>query len=92
MPRRIKKDLKRDKREKKKIVTRKKACRFCVDKDIMIDYKLAKQLSQFLSERGKISPRRLTGNCAFHQRRIVEAVQRARILALLPYTVTHTIL
>ncbi len=77
------------KREKKRIVTRKKPCRFCVDKDLIIDYKLAKHLTQFLTERGKITPRRITGNCAYHQRRVVESVNRARLLAFLPYTVTH---
>ena len=87
MPRRIYK--KKDKKEKKRLVTRKRGCRFCVDKEMIIDYKLARQLGPFLSERGKIVPRRNTGNCAYHQRRVVEAMQRARILALIPYTITH---
>lgn len=86
MPRRIKKEIKK---EKRRLVLRKKACRFCVDKNLPIDYKLARQLSYFISERGKMTPRRITGNCAFHQRRIGEAIQRARILAFLPYTITH---
>ncbi|MDO8461417.1 MAG: 30S ribosomal protein S18 [Deltaproteobacteria bacterium] len=68
---------------------RKKACRFCSDALISMDYKEPKFLTFFVSERGKIVPRRLTGNCAFHQRRITEAVKRARILALLPFTASH---
>lgn len=79
----------KEKREKKRIATRKKACRYCVDKDMPIDYKLVRQLGYFLTERGKLVPRRVTGNCAYHQRLVVEAIQRARVLALLPYTVTH---
>lgn len=86
MPRKFKK---KDKKEKKRILLKRRACRFCVDKEIPIDYKLAKQLGYFLSERGKLVPRRITGNCAYHQRRVVEAIERARVLALLPYTVSH---
>lgn len=78
-------------KERKKPIGRKKACRFCVDKELVIDYKLAKHLILFLTERGKIVPRRMTGNCAYHQRRVVESVKRARHLALLPFTVTHTV-
>lgn len=88
MPRRIKKE-KKEKKEKKRFTMKRRACRFCVDKEMPIDYKLPLQLAAFLTERGKLVPRRMTGNCAFHQRRIVEAVGRARILALLPYTVVH---
>lgn len=79
------------KRDKNKIVARKKACRFCIDKELPIDYKLSKQLTGFLTERGKIVPRRVTGNCAFHQRQIETQVRRARQLALLPYTITHAL-
>lgn len=86
MPRKSKKKLKK---EKKRIIFRRRACRFCVDKELVIDYKLVRQLGYFVSERGKITPRRLTGNCAFHQRRIIEAIERARILALLPYSVSQ---
>ena len=68
---------------------RKKACRFCVDKEMPIDYKLPRHLAHFLTERGKIVPRRVTGTCSFHQLRIVEAIARARLLAFLPYTVSH---
>lgn len=69
--------------------TKKKICRFCADFQIFIDYKEPKLLSTFVTERGKIIPRRVTGNCAFHQRRIQEAVKRARILALLPFTTVY---
>ena len=64
---------------------RKKACRFCSDAQIILDYKEPRLLGPFLSERGKIVPRRMTGNCAFHQKRVTEAVKRARILALIPF-------
>ncbi len=86
MPRRFKKE----KKEKKRFATRKKACRFCVDKEVVIDYKLSRYLSQFVTDSGKIVPRRLTGNCAFHQRFVVEAISRARVLALLPYCLGQT--
>jgi len=69
--------------------TKKKICRFCADFQIFIDYKEPKLLSTFVTERGKIIPRRVTGNCAFHQRRIQESVKRARILALLPFTTIY---
>lgn len=65
---------------------RRKVCRFCTDK-IKIDYKDADTLKRSLSDRGKILPRRKTGTCAKHQRRLVVAIKRARHLALLPYQV-----
>jgi small subunit ribosomal protein S18 len=64
---------------------KKKVCRFCADHSLPIDYKEPKFLSLFITDRGKIIPRRVTGNCAFHQRRVTEAVKRSRILALLPF-------
>ena len=64
---------------------RRKVCSFCVDKVEDIDYKDIARLRRFLSERAKILPRRVTGNCAKHQRMITEAVKRARHIALLPY-------
>lgn len=64
---------------------RKKVCTFCVDKNAKIDYKDVAKLRRFVSERGKIVPRRVTGTCAQHQREITTAVKRARHLALLPY-------
>ncbi len=64
---------------------RKKVCAFCADKIETIDYKDVARLKRFLSERGKIIPRRVTGTCARHQRALTVAIKRARHLALLPY-------
>ena len=64
---------------------RKKVCQFCVDKVESIDYKDVARLRRFISERGKIMPRRMTGTCAKHQRELAIAIKRARIVALLPY-------
>ena len=64
---------------------RKKVCSFCVDKIDYIDYKDTAKLRRFLSERGKILPRRTTGTCAAHQRQLTTAIKRARAIALLPY-------
>jgi small subunit ribosomal protein S18 len=66
---------------------RRKVCRFCADKTLKVDYKDQGQLKYFLTERGKIIPRRISGNCAKHQREVATAVKRARMLAVLPYTV-----
>ncbi len=66
---------------------RRKVCRFCADKALKVDYKDQGQLKYFLTERGKIIPRRISGNCAKHQREVATAVKRARMLAILPYTV-----
>lgn len=74
---------------KKKIFHRRKVCRFCADKELIIDYKDVKTLRNFLTERGKIIPRRIYGNCARHQRELTEAIKRARQIALLPYTGPH---
>lgn len=65
---------------------RRKVCAFCVDKVEDIDYKDIAKLRRFLSERAKILPRRVTGTCACHQRKLTAAIKRARHLALLPYT------
>ena len=65
---------------------RKKVCGFCVDKVENIDYKDYARLRRYMSERGKILPRRVTGTCARHQRELTVAIKRARHLALLPYT------
>lgn len=65
---------------------RRKVCAFCVDKITLIDYKDISKLRKFVSERGKILPRRISGNCAKHQRQLTSAVKRARQIALLPYT------
>ena len=64
---------------------RRKVCAFCADKIEMIDYKAPQRLRRYLSERGKIVPRRVTGTCARHQRQLTTAIKRARHLALLPY-------
>jgi small subunit ribosomal protein S18 len=68
---------------------RRKVCRFCADKTMSIDYKDARTLGTFLSERGKIIPARITGNCARHQRRLTAAIKQARTVALLPYTTVY---
>ena len=66
---------------------RRKVCAFCVDKLDSIDYKDVAKLRRYMSERGKILPRRMSGNCAKHQRQLSEAIKRARAIALLPFTV-----
>ena len=65
---------------------RKKGCQFCADKNLTIDYKDVETLGKFVTERGKILPKRITGTCAIHQRDITTAVKRARVVALLPYS------
>jgi len=66
---------------------RRKVCRFCAEKAVQVDYKDQGQLKYFLTDRGKIIPRRISGNCAKHQRDVATGIKRARVLALLPYTV-----
>ena len=66
---------------------RRKVCVFCTDQNAVIDYKDTNRLKRYVSERGKILPRRITGNCAEHQRELTVAIKRARHVALLPYTV-----
>jgi small subunit ribosomal protein S18 len=82
--------LLKEKKERgyKMVYQRRKVCRFCVDKSLTIDYKNAGTLQYFVTERGKIIPRRITGNCARHQRQITKAIKRARNLAIMPFT-TH---
>ena len=65
---------------------RRRVCSFCVDKVDYIDYTDVNRLRKYVTERGKILPRRISGNCAKHQRMLTEAVKKARIVALLPYT------
>ena len=65
---------------------RRKVCRFCADSKLAIDYKDMKMLRYFTTERGKIVPRRISGNCAKHQRELTVAIKRARNIALLPFT------
>ncbi len=70
---------------RKQYFRRKKVCRFCVEKIDAIDYKDVKLISAFISERGKIIPRRISGVCTVHQRRLTAAIKRARNIALLPF-------
>ena len=63
-----------------------KVCKFCDNKDFDFDYKNEKKLRSFISERGKILPRRMTGTCAKHQRKLQQAIKRARYMAILPFT------
>ena len=72
--------------KRRPIRRRKKVCVFCSDSSNVIDYKDVNKLKRYVSERGKILPRRITGNCAKHQRALTVAVKRARHISLLPYT------
>jgi len=67
-------------------IRRKKVCQFCADKTETIDYKDVDKLRKYVTDRGKILPKRITGTCAIHQREVTKAIKRARIVALLPYT------
>jgi small subunit ribosomal protein S18 len=69
---------------------RRKVCRFCADKTLRIDYKDIRMLTQFVTERGKMTPSRITGNCARHQRLLTTAIKRARSIALLPFTTARS--
>ena len=71
---------------KKQYFRRKKVCRFCVEKIDDINYKDTRMLNAFMSERGKITPRRISGVCAPHQRRLAEAIKQARNIALMPFS------
>jgi small subunit ribosomal protein S18 len=73
-------------RGKKKPYHRRKVCRFCAEHINSVDYKDVKALRPFITERGKIVPRRISGNCAKHQRLLTKTILRARFMALLPYT------
>ncbi|MBN1397963.1 MAG: 30S ribosomal protein S18 [Bacteroidetes bacterium] len=70
---------------RQQIQRKKRTCRFCDAKDVYIDYKNEKRLQRFVSEQGKIIPRRITGTCTRHQRQLVRAIKRARHLALLSF-------
>lgn len=72
------------------MMVRRKVCRFCADREITIDYKDPKLLVQFITERGKITPSRITGTCARHQRLLTIAIKRARNVALLPFTTVRS--
>jgi len=75
---------------RKRFTPRKKFCRFCADKDLPLDYKRPDILRDFVTERGKIIARRITGTCAKHQRRLTNEIKRARQMALLFYTTVHS--
>lgn len=74
-----------DKNPKKVRKTPKKVCAFCTEKVKFIDYKDAQKLRKYMTEKGKIIPRRTTGVCAKHQRELTNAIKKARVMALLPY-------
>lgn len=78
----------RPRRKKRRVFHRRKVCRFCADQSLVIDYKDPKSLKYFITERGKIIPRRISGTCAKHQRGLTHAIKRARTIALLPYAGT----
>jgi len=77
---------KKARKQAKRMFTRRKVCRFCADANLPIDYKDPKTLKFFVSETGKMIPRRISGNCARHQRQITVAIKRSRQLALMPFT------
>ena len=72
--------------KKRNNIRRKKVCQFCADKTETIDYKEVEKLRKYITDKGKILPKRITGTCAIHQRQVTTAIKRARIVALLPYT------
>lgn len=74
--------MRRDRGRKPK----KKICSYCMDKIESVDYKQYEKLKRFVTERGKVLPRRISGNCAKHQRQLTRAIKRARIMALLPFS------
>lgn len=71
--------------KKRRTYRRQKVCKFCMDKVVQVDFKDVKRLRSFISDRGKIVPRRISGNCARHQRQLTTAIKRARSIALLPF-------
>lgn len=75
----------------RKFTPRKKFCRFCAQKELKLDYKNVDMLRDFVNERGKIIARRVTGTCAKHQRELTTEIKRARQMALLYYTATHSV-
>ncbi len=81
---------KKGKGRKRRLFQKRKVCRFCADTKMVINYKNVKTLRYFTTERGKMIPRRISGNCAQHQRKLAEAIHRARTIALLPFTSAHS--
>ena len=78
-------DKDKDKGKRRTLFRRRKVCKFCADKIDDVNYKDAKLLGPFVPERGKILPRRISGTCAMHQRKLQTAIKRARQIALIPY-------
>ncbi|NNG00643.1 MAG: 30S ribosomal protein S18 [Desulfobacteraceae bacterium] len=78
----------KNKRRKRRVFHRRKVCRFCADSNVSINYKEPRTLKYFITERGKIIPRRITGTCAKHQRKLTHEIKRARTIALLPFVGT----
>ena len=78
------------KKKRRRPFPRRKVCRFCADKKIGVDYREPNNLKYFITDRGKIIPRRISGNCAHHQRQVSKAIKQARQIAMLPFT-TSTI-
>ncbi len=85
MARDTKRDPKKKGEKREKRPMRKKKCKFCLDRVTHIDYKDERRVRRFMTDRGKITPRRITGTCAKHQRMLAAAVKRARLIALVPY-------
>ncbi len=85
----IRREANKSRWSRARYVPRRKVCAFCVDNAKEIDYKDSVKLRRYISDRGKIEPRRRTGNCAKHQRAVAMAIKRARHLALLPYVPDH---
>ena len=77
------------KAKKKGMFQRRKVCRFCADKTAVLDYKEVKTLRLFISETGKMTPRRISGTCSKHQRKLAVCIKRARHIATLPYAANH---
>jgi len=71
--------------KKRRSFRRQKVCKYCIDRIEAIDFKDVKRLRNFITDRGKIIPRRISGNCALHQRQLASAIKRARSIALLPF-------
>ncbi len=85
MARDTKRDPKKKGEKREKRPMRKKKCKFCLDRVTYVDYKDERRVRRFMTDRGKITPRRITGTCAKHQRMLAAAVKRARLIALVPY-------
>jgi small subunit ribosomal protein S18 len=80
---------KKARKAKKGMFQRRKVCRYCADKKLVLSYKDAKTLRLFISETGKVTPRRISGTCAKHQRQLAVAIKRARHIAILPIAAGH---